>query len=198
MALDVRVVVERTPVSVDRYSHMAIHPYPSHLTSQWQLADGTNVIIRPIRPEDARIEHEFVHRLSPQSKYFRFMRAVHELTPDMLVRFTQIDYDLEMALIAVIQKDGVETEVGVARYVTNPDGTDCEFAIVISDEWHNKGLAFRMMEQLMEIARARGLTTMEGEVLTENKEMLNLAKTLGFETSIVPEDMSLSRISRQL
>ena len=198
LVVDARMVIDYPPPKARHYSHMAIHPYPSHLASQWQLADGTNVLIRPIRPEDARIEHEFVHRLSPQSKYFRFMRAVHELTPDMLVRFTQIDYDLEMALIAVIQKDGVDTEVGVARYVTNPDGTDCEFAIVISDEWHNKGLAFRMMEQLMEIARARGLTTMEGEVLTENKEMLNLAKTLGFETGIIPDDMSLTRISRRL
>ena len=198
LVVDARMTIEYPPPTARQYSHMAIHPYPSNLASHWQLADGTNVIIRPIRPEDARIEHEFVHRLSPQSKYFRFMRAVHELTPEMLVRFTQIDYDLEMALIAVLKKDGEETEVGVARYVTNPDGKDCEFAIVISDEWHNKGLAFRMMEQLMEIARSRGLTVIEGEVLTENKEMLNLAKSLGFESRIVPDDLSITWISRHL
>ena len=135
VVLDARIVVDHPGGTLDRYAHMAIHPYPAHFSSHMQLADGTDILIRPIRPEDADIEQAFISGLSQQSKYFRFMQALHELTPQMLVRFTQIDYDREMALIAVTQQTGEEREIAVARYITNPDATSCEFAIVVGDEW---------------------------------------------------------------
>ncbi len=87
------------------HSHMAIHPYPHELISHWQLPNGTEITIRPIRPEEADIEKDFVHRLSERSKYFRFMQALQELTPEMIVRFTQIDYDREMAFVAVTEEE---------------------------------------------------------------------------------------------
>jgi acetyltransferase len=118
----------------------AIHPYPGHLASRFQLADGTNISIRPIRPEDASIEQSFVKRLSPQSKYFRFMQGLNELTQEMLIRFTQLDYHRELALIAVYEDGATETELGVARYVMNPDGKTREFALVVTDEWQGKGI----------------------------------------------------------
>ena len=198
LVVDARIVVEYQPVTARKYAHMAIHPYPSNLVSQCQLNDGTNVTIRPIRPEDAFIEQQFVRALSPQSKYFRFMASLQELTPEMLIRFTQIDYDLEMALIGVVQENNREVEIGVARYTTNPDGRSCEFAIVISDKWHNRGLGFRMMERLMEIAREKGLLTIEGAVLTENREMLKLSSSLGFDLQQDPDDSNLVNISRRL
>ena len=126
------------------------------------------------------------------------MQALHELTPAMLVRFTQIDYDLEMALIAVVDKNGEETEIGVARYTTNPDGTSCEFAIVIADEWHHKGLGMHLMNQLMTIARARDLDFMEGEVLSNNKSMLALAEKLGFRIETDANDPNLQHLSKRL
>src|SRR5690606_10392527 len=95
LAADARVVVEFHQPSTDRYAHMAIYPYPAHLVSYWQMADGMDVIIRPIRPEDAKIEQEFVRNLSEESRYFRFMNSVQELSESMLVRFTQIDYSRE-------------------------------------------------------------------------------------------------------
>ena len=85
-----------------RFGHMAIHPYPTELTCKSQHADGREIIIRPIRPEDANIEQNFVTGLSSQSRYYRFMQSFEKLTSLMLARFTQIDYDREMALIAVI------------------------------------------------------------------------------------------------
>ena len=94
-AVDARIIVDYLPPSADRYAHMAIHPYPTHLITHWQLADGTDLIIRPIRPEDAEIEQDFVRGLSAESKYFRFMDTLQELSQTMLVRFTQIDYDRE-------------------------------------------------------------------------------------------------------
>ena len=105
LAADARVVVEYRQPSADRYAHMAIHPYPAHLVSQWQLADGTDITIRPIRPEDAELVQNFVRGLSEESKYFRFMNSMQELTETMLVRFTQIDYSREIALIAVTEMD---------------------------------------------------------------------------------------------
>jgi acetyltransferase len=180
VALDARVVVEFPGAPRGPYGHMAIHPYPAHLQASWQLPDGTDVTIRPIRPEDAEIEQAFVRNLSPESRYFRFMRTLAELTPEMLVRFTQIDYDREMAFVACIARDGRETELGVARYVANPDGRTCEFAVVIADEWQGRGIASRLMTELMRVARERGLRTMEGEVLGSNAPMLHLVESLGF------------------
>jgi acetyltransferase len=116
----------------------------------------------------------------------------------MLVRFTQIDYGREMALIAVANQSGQEIEVGVARYVTNPDNTSCEFAIVIANNWHHKGLGVELMNHLMDIARDRGLNTMEGEVLTSNTEMLSLAKWLGFEMRLNGEDPQLTNVVKGL
>jgi len=198
LAVDARMRVGYPPPGALPYAHMAIHPYPGQLMHREQLPDGSNLTIRPIRPEDARIEADFVRGLSPESKYFRFMRALQELTPEMLVRFTQIDYDLEMALIATVQQDGEESEVGVARYATNPDGFSCEFAIVISDQWHHRGLGLRLMKQLMSIARERGLQLMEGEVLANNHNMLALAASLGFEIHSSPEDPGLRLLRRRL
>jgi acetyltransferase len=180
MALDCRIVVTHHGPSMNPYSHMAIHPYPHHLVSQLQLADGTNITIRPIRPEDAGIEQSFVRHLSPQSKYFRFMQSLNELTPEMLVRFTQLDYHREMALIAVEEKAGTEIELGVARYVMNPDGKSCEFALVVADEWQHRGIGSHLMTRLMDAAQERGFNAMDGEILADNKKMLELVKSLGF------------------
>jgi acetyltransferase len=111
----------------------------------------------------------------------------------MLARFTQIDYDREMALIAVVEQDGVEVEIGVARYITNPDAKSCEFAIVVADDWHHHGIAHRLMERLMEPARERGLEVMEGEVLANNHEMLSLVRMMGFTIAEVSDDADGSR-----
>ena len=108
------------------------------------------------------------------------MSTLRELSPQMLARFTQIDYDREMALIAVVTKDGREEGVGVTRYITNPDGSSCEFAIVVDDEWQKHGLGRYLMTQLIEIARSRGLAKMTGDILTANQGMLALVASLGF------------------
>ena len=182
IAADARIAVDYPPVTPDRYSHMAIHPYPVHLSEEIQLPDGQDIVIRPIRPEDADIEQSFVRNLSEQSKYMRFMQALQELTPEMLVRFTQIDYDREMAFIAVTGGAGEETEIGVARYTIQPDGESCEFAIVVADDWHHRGIGSHLMDALMRAARAKGLRLMEGEVLAENRVMQHMVERLGFVT----------------
>ena len=198
LAADARVVVAYRQPGADRYSHMAIYPYPTQLVSQWQLADGTDITIRPIRPEDADIERQFVHDLSEESKYFRFMNSMQELTETMLVRFTQIDYSREMALIAVAEEQGREVELGVARYAINPDGDSCEFALVIADHMHGKGLGEKLMVALMEAGRDKGLNTIEGEVLSNNHNMLKLMTRLGFAIKTSEEDKSIIKVGKAL
>ncbi|MEO8332226.1 MAG: GNAT family N-acetyltransferase, partial [Gallionella sp.] len=198
LAADARVVVEFRQPGADRYAHMAIYPYPTHLVSQWQLADGTDITIRPIRPEDADLVQKFVHDLSEESKYFRFMNSVQELTETMLARLTQIDYSREMALIAVNIEQDKEVELGVARYAINPDGDTCEFALVVADNMQGKGLGQKLMVSLMEAARLKGLKTIEGEVLVNNHNMLKLMTRLGFASRVSGEDQGIIKVSKPL
>lgn len=198
VALDARVRLAPSQPAFGRYGHMTIHPYPHQLEKTVDVFTGEKVFIRPIRPEDAAIEQSFVRRLSDDSKYFRFMNALHELTPKMLVRFTQIDYDREMAFIATTTRATEEIEIGVARYTINPDNTSCEFAIVVADEWRGKGVATRLMETLMDEARSKGLATIEGEVLSTNRQMLDLAQRMSFENNPCPDDPSVRLVRRQL
>jgi acetyltransferase len=198
VAVDARAVVRDAQPMRSRYAHMAIHPYPTDLVAKWELSDGTFVETRPIRPEDAEMEQRFVKGLSDRSRYFRFMNSVRELTPAMLMRFTQIDYDREMALVAVRGKAGEEEEIAVARYVTNPDGKTCEFAVVIADAWQRKGLGRRMLETIIAVARLRGLGVMIGHVLATNESMLGLCVRLGFRISDHPEDSTVRRATLDL
>ncbi|GAB4180509.1 MAG: GNAT family N-acetyltransferase [Rhodocyclaceae bacterium] len=188
VAVDARIVIEPVSPTRGRYDHMAIHPYPAHLTRKWTLADGTEVLIRPIRPEDAELEKEFVKNLSPETKYFRFMNTVRELGLPMLVRLTQIDYDREMAFIATTGAPGAEIELGICRYATNPDGESCEFAVVVADEWAHRGIARKLMAMLIETARAKGLKYMNGEFLASNARMLKFVTDLGFVLSKSGDD----------
>jgi acetyltransferase len=172
--------------------------YPVELVRIWTLRDGTRVVIRPIRPEDRQIESDFVRNLSDESRYFRFFNAVRDLSETALTHFTQVDYNREMALIALICENGRETEIGVARYVVNPDGRSCEFAIVIADAWQRKGIGSKLMDSLMEAARGHGLETMEGWVLSGNTRMLALADGLGFTIDASAGDPSLRRVVKNL
>lgn len=188
VAVDARIGIARPPAKDAPYDHMAIHPYPRHLVIRDHLTDGTPLTIRPIRPEDAESEQAFVRDLSPQAKRFRFMGAMNELSPEMLVRFTQIDYRREMALVAMIDRRGAPEQHGVARYAINPDGESGEFAIVVSDKIQNQGIGTRLMKALMAAARDHGLTRLEGAVLADNAPMLQLMQELGFEQSPAPDD----------
>ncbi|NNJ91690.1 MAG: bifunctional acetate--CoA ligase family protein/GNAT family N-acetyltransferase [Gammaproteobacteria bacterium] len=198
IAVDARIRVDFPKPSTDPYHHLAIHPYPARLVTPLQLNDGTDIIIRPIRPEDAEIEQQFIRSLSSEAKYFRFMRGLHELSQEMLVRFTQIDYHNEMALIAVRPKADGEEEIGVCRYVTNPDRISCEFAIVISDQWQHRGIAHHLMSKLIEVARDRGIDRMDGEVLSNNHKMLELVKGLGFKVRNDPDDIKIKQVALRL
>jgi acetyltransferase len=165
------------------YRHMAIHPYPAELIERVALPDGAEVTVRPIRPEDAELETEFVQALSPDSRYYRFFYQLNELSPAMLARFTQVDYDREMALVAVADvahPHGHPVFVGVARYIANPDGESAEFAVVVADAWQKRGVARALMARLVASATRRGFARLEGTILRANARMLAFAEAFGF------------------
>ena len=194
VAIDARVVLREPGPMRNRYAHLAIHPYPAELATTVKLNDGALLKLRPIRPEDAEIEKSFVSGLSSRSMRLRFLSGLKNLSPQMVARFTQIDYDREMAFIAVEGEGSTEREVAVARYITLPDGETCEYAIVVGDDWQGKGLGRRMMLRLMEVAAERGLKTMVGYVAAENPEMLDLCAALGFAIEREADDPHTRRV----
>jgi acetyltransferase len=198
VAVDARIVARRISSGAREFSHMAIHPYPSNLVQDMEMADGLRWTIRPIRPEDALMEQAFVNGLSDRSRYLRFMYQLKAITPEMLSRFTQIDYDREMALIAVVHMDEGDRQVGVARYVTYPDGRGCEFAIVVGDDWQRRGIATRLLQGLIDVARDRRLERMDGVVLRENRNMLALAESVGFRQELAVDDPELVLLTLDL
>lgn len=197
VAVDAHIRVSYPKSSNSQYGHMAIHPYPARVVENQQLADGTDITLRPIRPDDAGLLTTFIDSLSSEAKYFRFMHALQHLSPEMLVRFTQIDYDLEMAVVAVeVAEEG--RVLGVARYLSNPDRVSCEFALVVSDARQNQGLGHRLMNKLIDVAHDKGLSVIEGEVLANNHKMLGLMKSLGFAITNDPEDMNVKIVTKRI
>ncbi|MEO8485516.1 MAG: GNAT family N-acetyltransferase [Betaproteobacteria bacterium] len=186
-----RVVVHPRLKARRDYGHMAIHPYPVELVGTMAVRDAPPLAVRPIRPEDAKLEQAFVSGLSDESRYFRFFYRLHELTPQMLARFTQVDYDREMALVALApdpSASGGQKFVAVARYVANADGESAEFAIVVADDWQGKGVARGLMTRLVACARKRGFARLAGSVLRSNHAMLRFTATFGFAAADDPDD----------
>jgi acetyltransferase len=211
VAVDARIVIHNAPQTLtglrNNYSHLAILPYPAHCEQVWPLRGGGQCTVRPVHPNDAQMLQEMVHQLSPESRYFRFVSSMTELPPSMLARFTLIDYDREMALVAVVKDRSpgangeiVETEriVGVSRCITNPDQTSCEFSLVVADDFNGKGLGSRLMESIMDVAREKGLTEIDGLVLANNADMLKLMKGLGFAVKRFAEDPAFRLVTRAL
>lgn len=210
VAVDARIVVDHAPSQnsgAAQYGHLAILPYPARFRQVWPLSGGGEYTVRPVRPDDAQMLQALVQSLSPQSRYFRYISSMKQLPPSMLARFTLIDYDREMALVAILKErtpgaDGelVATEriVGVSRYITNPDRSSCEFALVVADDFSGRGLGSRLMLSIMEVARERGLSEMEGLVLANNPGMLKLMRSLGFSAKSFPEDPDFKLVTHAL
>ena len=180
------------------YAHLAIHPYPQHLIQSLQLSDGQRVTMRPIRPEDAALETDFVSRLSASSKYFRFGQVLQELTPDMVVRFTQIDYDREMAFVAVSHTDNHDAIQGVARYIKNPDGHSAEFALVVADDCQHLGIGSKLLKALMQTAKNRGVVYFAAQVVSSNMAMLSLLQKLAFSIETIANNDEIVSVRKEL
>jgi len=156
------------------------------------------VQIRPIEVTDAALIREFVQSLSVETRYLRFMSAVKELSTPMVDRLTRVDHQRDAALIAVVNTDGADHVVGVARYVTNADGESCEFAIVVADDWQRRALGSRLLALLVNKAATRGLKRIGGDVLAINEPMKLFAKAHGFTLSRSHDGPTVIRVELRL
>ena len=167
---------------------LAIAPYPEEL-SERLVAGGEAVTLRPVRPEDAAAHRDFFTRLSPEDVRLRFFTALRALSDEQVARMTQVDYDREMAFIAVRERDGAT--VGVARLVAEPSRGDAEFAAIVAPDMKGRGIATRLMQRSIAWARAQGITVITGQVLAENRPMLEFVRRLGFTLRSSVEDAAV-------
>jgi acetyltransferase len=188
VVLDARMRIalpDRAGHALDR---LAIRPYPAELeeTVGWQ---GGAILLRPIRPEDGAAHVAFFNALTPDDVRYRMFVRVRELQPAQLARFTQIDYDREMAFIATrTGADGCPETLGVGRVVADPDNVSAEFAVTVRSDLKGKGIGEMLMNKLIAYCRARGTREIVGEALPQNAPVIGLVKKLGFTVGPVDED----------
>jgi acetyltransferase len=187
-ALDARIIIDPT-ITVRRsesYPHLVMMPYPSRYVTPWRMKDGTEVILRPIRPEDEPMELAFIKGLSTETSRFRFFQIIKDLPHDALVRFCNIDYDREMAFIAETADPEADPtkriEIGVSRIILEADRRRGEFAVVIADKYQGRGLGTKLVDTLIEFARDKEVEIMYGIIMSANMAMIRLCEKLGFTT----------------
>ncbi|MEZ8056805.1 bifunctional acetate--CoA ligase family protein/GNAT family N-acetyltransferase [Vibrio splendidus] len=172
----------------DPQERLAIRPYPVELEENIVLKDGTEVLLRPILPEDEPLHADFINRVSKEDLYKRFFSDVGEFNHEALANFTQIDFDREIAFVVVRKEQGVPAIIGVSRALINPENTDAEFAILIRSDLKGVGLGRILMTKVIDYCRAKQTKQMSGMTMPTNRGMLTLAQKLGFELDISFED----------
>ena len=191
-ALDARIIIDKNYDATGRspYPHLIITPYPTKYTTPWKLSDGTEVLLRAIRPEDEPAEHDMLSSLSKESSRTRFFSTIKSISHEWLILFCNIDYDRHMAIVAEMEENGNKSMIGVARLIMDQDLTSGEVAVLVQDRFQGKRLGSKFVEMLIGIARERGLEVIRANVLVENKNMLNVFKRLGFTIHWVAGGMS--------
>lgn len=168
------------------YPHMIITPYPIQYTTPWQLSDGTQVVLRAIRPEDEPAEHEMLESLSQETLRTRFFSTVRSIPHEWLILFCNIDYDRQIAMIAEADQSDKKRIIGVGRLIMNDDLTFGDLAVLVHDKYQGRGLGTKFVELLVDIAREKGLEDVRADVLTDNRRMMNVFNRLGFSSQWFP------------
>lgn len=203
LALDARVVLHEPDVTEDQLPRLAIRPYPTRYVESWQLRDGTDVTIRPVRPEDEPAFVRFHETLSEQSVYFRYasrMKLSQRTAHERLARICFIDYDRAIALVAERRgPDGQSEILGVGRLTKLVGTNDGEFALVVADPYQRRGLGSHLLERLIEVGREEGLERLMADILVQNGGMQALCRKFGFELHRSPDaDDSMVKAVKRL
>lgn len=177
-AADGRVIVEN--VSLKSPQHLIISTYPFWQEQILRVRNDAPVFVRPIRPSDAAQMFDLFDELSPETVYLRFFSPLKKISRSMVVKFTQIDYDREIAIVAFPAPKKDRKIVGVARIIFNPDGKKAEFAIVLADTWQKRGLGIKLLGHALACARQYGLERVQGSIIKNNIPMIKIGEKLGF------------------
>jgi acetyltransferase len=183
IVLDAKVVLDETLAGkeVEPYSHMVISPYPKHWIKKIKMRNGKTAVLRPIKPEDEPLEKEMFTKFSKQTERFRFFHQIKDITHELLIRFTQIDYDREMAIIAEVTEKGIKKMAGVVRLIADPYNETGEFAIVVADPWQKQGLGNQFTDYIIEYAKKAGIKKIYANLLKDNFIMKHMFKERGFK-----------------
>lgn len=196
-ALDARIILDQEAIVRSApYSHLVITPYPTRLIVPWCLPDGTEVLLRPIRPEDEPLQNEMLSTLSEESLRSRFFQAIRSISHEMHIRLCNIDYDREMAIVAEVKHTEKRRLIGIVRLIIEPDFKKGEFAVIVHDDFHGKGLAHKLLDMVIGIAQEKGLEELYGFVQPGNKKMLKTCARLGMGCEMIPDE--LMRVSLRL
>lgn len=197
IALDGRIRL--CPKSATAIERLAIRPYPQELEQNFALRDGTDIFLRPIRPEDEPMLQRMFDHLSPEDIRLRFFASLTELSHSFAARLTQIDYHREMAFVALKEGDGGEPEIwGVVRISADPDNERAEYAVLVRSDIKGRGLGAELMNRILDYAEIRGLSEIWGDVLEHNKRMLELDRELGFSVRHLPDEPGIVRVVKRL
>src|SRR5258706_5219011 len=161
--------------------------YPAHLVASLPLGVGHSITVRPIRPEDIDLEIDFAHKLSKETRYNRFLGGGVRLTPELLEKFTRIDFSRDMALIASATIEGAETAIGVTRYARLADDVTCEFAITVADAWQGCGIGRKLPAMLVDAAPGHRIRRILGDLLGTNTPMFRLAHSQAVFIQLPPQ-----------
>lgn len=197
LALDARIKVK--PLTEQAQRRLAIRAYPKRLEHKVTLRSGREFFIRPIRPEDEPAIHEMVANTSVEDMRLRFFAPMRRLSHQMGARLTQIDYDREMALVAIpvdaMDPDKPGPIYGVVRITADPNNERAEYAVLVRSDMKGKGLGSKLMREILAYAESRGIQEVFGEVLRENAGMLGLCRDLGFVSHDNPDDHGIVEVS---
>ena len=181
--LDADLLLTATPqVITATFDHLVIPPYPARYTTVRSLRDGRQVIFRAIRPEDEPLVEGMLQETSRETLYYRFFGQIPKISHQFLSRFTQIDYDREIAIIALLPTESEKYKmIGVVRLVSDPWRESAEYAIAIADPYQNGGLGTLLTDYILDVARDRNIGTITAEALATNTPMLKLFAKFGFK-----------------
>jgi acetyltransferase len=183
VVLDAKIVLHEATAEppAKPYSHMVISPYPKEYVSSFTLKDGSRVLLRPIRPEDEPMEAEMFTKFSERTQQYRFFQPIKDISHELMIRFTQIDYDREIAIIGELKSPEGPKMIGVARLIADPYNETAEFAIVVADPWQYQGLGSKLTNFVLQLAQKRGLKKIFAEMLGENTAMIHILEKRGFK-----------------
>jgi len=182
------VTLQLAPFTGDNEARLAIRPYPHHLEEQVQLKDGQYCLFRPILPEDEPQLRAFIAQVTKEDLYYRYFSEINEFTHEDLANMTQIDYDREMAIVAVRQHNGNDEIIGVTRAISDADNIDAEFSVLVRSDLKGLGMGRRLLEKMIRYTRDHGLQQLNGITMPHNTGMITLARKLNFRVNIQLDD----------
>jgi acetyltransferase len=180
--IDARIVIDREKIfqKIEPHQHLVISPYPKKYETLWKMRDGRTVLLRPIKPEDEPLWLEMFRNFSEESIRFRFFQIIKDTPHEVRVRYCNIDYDREIAIVAELSENGQRKILGVVRVSLEPDRKSGEIAFIVADPWQGLGLGTKMVDYTIEICKDMGVETLYGIMLPDNHRAINLTKKMGF------------------